>query len=361
MCVSPLTIRNPFFSPGSDYYTYTCDGVQFRARKTEYDLLTKNFDDQFIQVGCGSCGECIAKRASNYICRCILEGLRSFVYAGMLSYNNSFLPVVDFHGHQIPYADHKHFRDMVKRIRKNDLLPEFKYFLVNEYGHDGHRPHFHFLLFFPNDGVIDSLDKAKQMEPVIHRVFLENWQVNLGSRKFPEYHDLLTFKQKFVFGKWYRNYDLQLLKALPGREPESIYYYVSKYLAKEDSWLKKLIDSIFDLDGFRSFKRVYLPHVSKSLHLGEDSNEIIRSCIRSLAEDGVSPKMYTSTKKFPMPAQWVQKYLIDNLPELDIVRHQRLKQMVFEQRSQTAVENDKYNRLRVQSALQPDVLDVYDL
>lgn len=361
MCVSPITIRNPFFSPGLDWYTFTRNGQQFRAKKTEYDLLTKNFDDQFIEVGCGHCGECIAKRASNYVCRCILEGIRSYVYAGMLSYNDTFLPSVDFHGRSILFADHKHFRDMVKRIRKDELLPPFKYFLVNEYGSQGHRPHFHFLLFFPNDGIINSYDAARQWEPVIHRVILDNWQVNLGSRKFPEYHSLLTFRQKFVFGRWYRNYDLQLLQARPGREPEAIYYYVSKYLAKEDKWLSRLIDDIFDLEGFKSFKRVYLPHVSKSLHLGEDSDLIIRSCIRSLAEDGISPKMFTTTKKFPMPSQWVQKYLIDNLPELDIFRHQRLRQQIFEKRSETAAVNDKFHRFQVQKALAPDVIDMFDV
>ena len=36
---------------------------------------------------------------------------------------------------------------MIKRIRKSEDFPAFRYFAVWEYGHKHHRPHFHYLIF----------------------------------------------------------------------------------------------------------------------------------------------------------------------------------------------------------------------
>lgn len=170
MCLNPVTIKN--------------QRSNFRV----------GVDKMFITVDCGECAECRDKKRNSYYIRMFYEWQRYFYNGGSVwfitsSYNDSSLPHIDCVGSSAkavehiynckftpidyPCFDKGHIRDFLDRLLKLDRLPYFitknipalrdvngtpynsvlgadiKHFVVCEYGHNTHRPHYHMLIFCP--------------------------------------------------------------------------------------------------------------------------------------------------------------------------------------------------------------------
>lgn len=170
MCLNPITIKN--------------QRSNFRV----------GVDKMFITVDCGDCVECRDKKRNSYYIRMYYEWQRYFYNGGSVwfitnSYTDSDLPHIDCVGSSAkaiesiskckftpidyPCFDKGHLRDFLDRLLKLDRLPYFitknipslrdiegnpynkvlgadmKHFVVCEYGHNTHRPHYHLLIFCP--------------------------------------------------------------------------------------------------------------------------------------------------------------------------------------------------------------------
>lgn len=234
MCLSPRTILNPYHNIDRG--------------------LTFAFDARFkyMYIPCGVCPECLATKQLGYVQRLEVETSYSIVFAIMLSYNNTVLPSVSLpDGSSLPCFCRKHLTDMFCRIRHRNVLPDFKYFYVSEYGGKKHRPHYHIMLFF-NENCGFSGD---ELFSVVYRTFFEEWRINVGSRRSPVYVPCFDYAEKFVFNKKFRNFDVQLLDRSFGQDLK-LSFYNSKYVIKPSRYVDFLYKRVLsacdgDLSVFR--------------------------------------------------------------------------------------------------------------
>lgn len=360
MCVSPIKIRNPYYSPNMDYFfrvdTIRGQKVRHKVFKSEFDKLTKNFDDEFLFVGCGKCYECLVERQSNYILRSELESNSSHVFFATLTYSDAELPtVVTSNGEVLPYADHKHLQDAFKRIRKDNAFSRpFKYIAVSEYGGKRHRPHMHVIIFLKRKDT-DTIYDALKFERQLFGVLLSEWRVNRGSNFSPDWHPLCNYVRFVSLGVMSSNYDLHLVRSRSGSYGISeVYHYLTKYLFKSSCYVhdlrKRLLDEAIvnfgdclsrkmftrDYDYHQALLRMHLnlsarlffPHCFKSVHLGEDK-AFIREAIHRFANEDVqtvNPSISLLVgnvgKAFKFPRSWTDKYL---RPDLRVKRAYLLK------------------------------------
>lgn len=229
MCVSPIRIPNPNY-----------------GNKTPIIVQTKDTISRYINIPCGVCSECLAKRQMNLVQRARNMSLDYYIFFCTLTYDNKHLPTFTTStGFDIPYADITDIQKMIKRIRKNNSFQrEFKFFFVSERGKLKGRPHFHGLIFlkkFVND---DKLFPA-QIEPLLRSVLFREWRRNVAwtlSRKNgvpipntrkPVYEPLFQYKEKYVGGKLYKNFDLHYVTPHTTESgSDDVAFYVTKYLLK---------------------------------------------------------------------------------------------------------------------------------
>lgn len=76
MCVSPVRIRNPNYGNSTPLLRATTDCVS-----------------QWLNVPCGVCDECIAKKQSDLVQRCRVLSIDHYMFFFTLTYNNESLPV----------------------------------------------------------------------------------------------------------------------------------------------------------------------------------------------------------------------------------------------------------------------------
>ena len=133
MCLKPVLIKNVNYGNTSSL-----------AR-------IKDTTSQYIPVPCGRCSVCLQLKQQYALQRIQMEALDHDFYFGTLTYNNDSLRVVESGEFKLNYADITDWQKMIKRIRRREDLPEFKYMIVSEYGGRRHRPHFHFILSFPKN------------------------------------------------------------------------------------------------------------------------------------------------------------------------------------------------------------------
>lgn len=218
MCVSPVRIPNP---------NYGCTA----------DLLRKTTDcvSRYINVPCGVCCECIARRQSDLVQRVRVLSLDHYLFFYTLTYNSESLPVYECStGFRVAYADHSDVTNMFKRIRKGNLFGfPFLYLSVSERGSKRSRPHFHGLIFIRKEyGKNDPLFTA-QMEFKIRNVLFKEWRRNYGSTRNPKWKPLFTYRSKYVSGTRYSNFDCHYVTPHSSASGESdVAFYVSKYVLK---------------------------------------------------------------------------------------------------------------------------------
>lgn len=129
VCTSPVSI----FNPSKTYRPST--------------------DKRLLNVPCGHCPNCLASKQLSWTTRLYYEwqatknlGGTAFYYT--LTYNDAHLP----YAYGIPVFDksdcQKFFKNLGTKLERSyGQRMNFSRFLVSEYGHEKHRPHYHFLLF----------------------------------------------------------------------------------------------------------------------------------------------------------------------------------------------------------------------
>lgn len=227
----------------------------------------KDCSSQYIPVPCGHCIECVRTSQMAYIQRVLLESKHNHLFMVMLSYNNRFLPkYVAPDGKKFSYANTKHISDMMKRIRNDNVFGDrgLRYISISEFGGKKHRPHFHLLVILKRFASDDRLDVLNLTQKVWN-TFLMYWSVNLGSKRVPEYHQLLTYKEVLTKSGWKRNYDVQYVESYKGA-----CVYVTKYILKDSDYVKRLHSAIY-LNYPEDAKKIWSvikPKMCKSLGFG---------------------------------------------------------------------------------------------
>lgn len=117
-CLSPIQIRNPNYE-----------------KKPNQTL--------YLNIPCGKCAACVERKQKEWFIRLKQEEVDSnSIWFVTLTYNNDHLP-------SDLCVNKEDFQKFWDRFRKNFPPRSFKYFCVSEYGleQEGHRPHYHFILF----------------------------------------------------------------------------------------------------------------------------------------------------------------------------------------------------------------------
>lgn len=143
MCTSPILIRNKKF------------------RSISVDIPNK-----YIKVPCGSCDECLRKRAKDLYIRVRFQVENDIKNGGVsfmccLTYDNETVPLFHHLGKTYMVFNKKHVINFIKRLRThldrffrrhyNCDAPDFKYLVTSEFGTDPdktHRPHYHLIVTF---------------------------------------------------------------------------------------------------------------------------------------------------------------------------------------------------------------------
>lgn len=235
MCVNPTLIPNPWLNVKS--------GKSF----------CKDTTSQYIPVPCGHCSECMATRALGIRQRCELEEMLGHPFMLLLSYQNSMLPRLTLsNGREVTYVDFSDFTNMVKRIRKADLLGrKFRYLAISERGGKKGRPHIHAIIYVekqPNDNYFDILN----LESKLHDIFLSEWKRNVNfsvsrsgksvaNTRNPIWKSLCKPVEYISCGKRFGTFGIHYIQpsALDGTSLGAT-SYVSKYFLKRDDFTIKL-------------------------------------------------------------------------------------------------------------------------
>lgn len=226
MCVSPVKIRNP------NYHV-----------STPLIVATTDTQSQFINVPCGVCEECIAKKQSDLVQRCRVLSLDHYIFFYTLTYNNESLPrITCSNGVSIPYADHADITNMFKRIRKyNKFGYPFIYLSVSERGKTKGRPHFHGLIFVKKSYSNGDPLFTARLEKRIRSTLFSEWKRNYGSTRAPVWRPLFTYRSRIVGGVRYSNFDCHYVVPHSTEQGESdVAFYVTKYILKPNGSEKRL-------------------------------------------------------------------------------------------------------------------------
>lgn len=240
MCVSPVRIKNPNY-----------------GSKVPLIVRTKDTKSQYINVPCNVCSECLASRQMQLVQRARTMALDHYIFYCTLTYDNEHLPRLGLStGVSIPYADISDVQRMIKRIRKDNLFfRPFKFLFVSERGSERGRPHFHGLFFIDKYLDDDKLYPA-MVEPSLRKVLFSQWARNVGTRKNPIYEPLFKFRQKYVGGKLFKNFDFHYVTPHTTENgSDDVSFYVTKYLLKPSSKeirLQQALSLNLDIDEYNS-------------------------------------------------------------------------------------------------------------
>lgn len=289
MCLHPLLIRNPNKQSAQKSY----GGFTPHIDKCLHDT-----ESLYIAVPCGSCHECIRKRQTNILQRFEIMAEYYHIFTFMLSYNNTYLPVLTTSlGEDIPYSNFEDIKLLFKYLRNHNCIDrKFKYLVTSERGGEKHRPHFHGLLFIeklPSDNYGTILN----FENLLRSAVLSAWSCNIGSKKKPIYDPRLTFAEKKVFGKWFRNYDFHYVQPSSNGEYNDIVVYICKYMLKTDKYstaLKLHLKETLEPDEFRSTWSAVRNRYVFSRDFGECSRKEVQDKIKSFIQLSLYDKQNTT-------------------------------------------------------------------
>lgn len=146
MCLSPIRIRN--------------------LRKV--NNLKTPFMEDYIEVPCGKCVQCLKAKISERLCTLYMEYMSRDNYAVFVTLTlDDMVFLRDMSG-----VNKDHVRPLLDVMRQN---PDLKYFLTSEYGSSTDRPHYHMMAF--------GFKNLKEAEDF----FLANWK--LGQISVTECND----------------------------------------------------------------------------------------------------------------------------------------------------------------------------
>ena len=187
MCKNPVSVPNPLFRRRGYFSEH---GKIYEVPK---ELCPGT---EFIQVPCGKCPECRDTYFNSLLQRAMCESMSSYMYFVTLTYDDEHIPFMDLDDERILYANYSHVQNMFKRFRAAHLLDrDFRYLVVNEYGDNYSRPHFHIIIFVAKKQADDDMVKYR-----IERLLFDNlkkfYAVNVGTRKHPIYEKLFTYNER---------------------------------------------------------------------------------------------------------------------------------------------------------------------
>lgn len=109
---------------------------------------------QKMDLPCGKCHECKARRSSGWAFRLYQELKRAkTAYFVTLTYDNLFLPLLE---NGMPSLVKKDLQNYLKRLRKANKREKLKYYACGEYGGKTKRPHYHMILFNADPFTIET-------------------------------------------------------------------------------------------------------------------------------------------------------------------------------------------------------------
>lgn len=158
----------------------------------------------------------------------------------------------------IPFADVHDVQLMVKRMRDNNTLGRsFRYVAVTERGGERGRPHVHILWLVPKEDD-DTVATCETLNAKLRKMLLEYWSTNIGTRKNPVYERNFTYRQKWLNGKLYRNFDCHYVNPVLTKDGVSnVAFYITKYILKDSDQERDLWRRIYHASGFnRNLTRV---------------------------------------------------------------------------------------------------------
>lgn len=305
MCVNPIMIDNPNRGCKPDV------GINFM----------KDCKSAKIPIPCGHCHECVAVRQMSFVQRCQMEALENHIFFCTLTYNNSSIPSLGLSdGFSVRFVDPSDISNMFKRIRNDNLFGRpFRFVYTTELGSLRGRPHVHCLLFIPKYECDDYLT-CLNLESVIFKVVLSQWQRNYGSRRSPDYKPLCTFVRYFKHGKMRSTYDCHYVNPILTDGCESdVAFYVSKYMVKESDKLVNLQRALrlnLSDDEYNSVWKIVRPRWSASPLFGLNGSYVshnvyepspvvlkyLRHCIDVSRKEFLAPKFLNPAdgKSFPL-------------------------------------------------------------
>ena len=271
MCKTPIIIKNTnrFYTVG----TRNGRPVYRNGRFVSAFAPTT----QYTAVPCGVCDDCLVVKQSSWIQRITEMSKTHYIFFGTATYMDSMLPtIVNPDGEKMYYADYSDFRNMIKRIRKSEVFPAFRYFAVWEYGHNTHRPHFHYLIFVRKvDG--DSPAVPLMLEQQWEEIFIRQWKRNVSkSTRFPMYKPLSLFVQS-LRGK--STFDFHYVRPNSnGDITGDVSHYITKYVLKSDDFSRKRQQYLYEhfavdnskQDWYHKYHKLFVPRIFCSLGIGLD-------------------------------------------------------------------------------------------
>ena len=249
-----------------------------------------------------------------------MESLDNIILYGMLSYNKESLCSINVNGYNIKYADVRHFQDLIRLIRMHEDLPNFRYMACSERGGKRHRPHWHFMVFYPKSAVCDSYNRINEfhlwnLQSTFWPLFLKYWRSNRGGRKFPIWVPKLTYQQK----GHKRNYDLQVIDTVTKDCSDSA-FYITKYSTKFDDYEQRLKSAIRLNTTEEDFKEIWSKVRSRfiwSKGFGNIHSPLVKDHIRKGIdyalehEDCFYPVFFSpySGQQFPLSPYYRKKFV----------------------------------------------------
>lgn len=314
LCNSPISIRNPNYGHSHD------SGSPFSIK----DCVSK-----YIRVPCGHCAECVKKKQMFLVQRVQMECLSNYLYFATFTYSDKYLPIYTTStGRKIRYADWNDLQLCLKRIRNNNGFSRpFKYMAVSERGSKRGRPHFHALFLLPKYKTDDRYT-PQNLEKIMFDNFLKYWARNVGTRKNPEYRQLLDYKKMIFHGAVKTNYDLHYIQPTVYDDGlTSVAFYVTKYLLKEsdvDTKLQMALKLNYDMEEFEVIWKTVKSRTicSKFFGLNKDEKGNIDSKIYDYIRDCINKSddlpMFFNTqngKSFPLSRYYKSKGMLYNLDD----------------------------------------------
>lgn len=258
MCSSPILIDNLNYGNKDPTIRYLKDTVSSK-----------------IPIPCGHCPSCLALKQNYFVQRFECESLDNDLWTGMLSYSNAALPRVEINGYKHSYASSRDVQLLIKRLRNYNVFQgPFRYWFISERGSAKHRPHWHFMISTPKikgESISGILTREKQY----HKIILDNWYTNYGSKRSPIKVPNLIYCER----NGRRNYDFHWLNPnLTLFGCDDVAFYNSKYLLKDDDYTRRVKSALYynlPPDTFKYYWSL-LRHKSLSSHfLGDIHNPVV--------------------------------------------------------------------------------------
>lgn len=111
-------------------------------------VLNKFPHQDVVLIPCGKCLGCRLEYAKKWSDRIIMESkCHDSNYFVTLTYDDSYVPVVENNGVFLDTLCKKDVQDFMKRLRKYMEPEKIRFYLCGEYGSSSYRPHYHAIIF----------------------------------------------------------------------------------------------------------------------------------------------------------------------------------------------------------------------